>query len=149
MEYLKTSSYKGGEVIFLDFQGYADDDDRGNKQVKVRHDGVDKIWSLKATDSRLDFLPKTPGQRFRLVMKDTGNRFAYAAVEKLDTQTPIKEVVKQQETQEKRIDDTQDRITRGLCLNVASRQIKGKPQEVIVYAMELYEEYNKWNNGNM
>jgi len=146
---LLTSQYSAGDVIFLEY--LSTEQDTNGIIVKVKHEGEEKDWCLKFGDKRLDLLPKVRGQRFRLVMKDTGRKFAYALVEGPDTTTPLPQIEKQQAEQkvaiEKRTDETTERIIRGQCFNNACTLLAGKNAEsdfLKVTAQELYDEFHDW-----
>jgi len=89
MNNFKTSEYPAGTVLTLKFSGKADEDSYGNINYVVLHEGERKTWKLKPTDSRCELLDRMSlDQMFRIVMKDTGRKYAFAEIKPIDGEIP-------------------------------------------------------------
>lgn len=149
MNTFKSSQYDAGSVLHCEFKSKGDPDQYGQIAYTFEFQGNLHEWKIKDEMRQQIFNGLRQGDKFRIVMKDTGKKFAYAEIKSDaagdDVVNMAKEVfggaaksVGQQPTTHQS-DDLQERIERAQMVNLAMDNTPDNASQADV--IKIAEEY--------
>jgi len=150
MENFKSSQYDAGSVLSCEYKGAGEPDDYGSVPHKFEFQGQLFSWKVKDETRQEIFGHMTPGAKFRIIMKDTGKKFAYAEI-KMDDGGDMSSTVKAAQSvfsagskpiAEKpttyQSDEVQERIERAQMINLAHETLPEGSQTELIKLAEIY-----------